>query len=236
MSETHKLYREHPYQTECNAEVVAITDKGIQLNQTVFYGEAGGQIGDSGRLNDLTIVDAQHSVGRVLLRSDAPMIQVRTKINHVSTDGAALAVGDVVKVEIDWDRRYKIMQMHSAGHLVFYFALKFFGPDGDARLRGNLKGCRLGDDNGRFDFPALGKLTAEDIQRIEDASNNMIAQNLSIDAEPDAEEPDLRWWTCGEIGMYCGGTHVRNTREIGEISVKRRAKGKGLERIYLELA
>ncbi|MFK7805124.1 MAG: alanyl-tRNA editing protein, partial [Anaerolineae bacterium] len=120
--------------------------------------------------------------------------------------------------------------------LVFYFALKFFGPDGDGRLRGNLKGCRLGDDNGRFDFPALGKLTADDIKRIEEASNNMIAQNHDIDAVPDSEEPDLRWWTCGEIGMYCGGTHVRNTAEIGEITVKRRAKGKGLERIYLELS
>ena len=119
---------------------------------------------------------------------------------------------------------------------VFVFALKFFGPDGDGRLRGNLKGCRLGDDNGRFDFPALSKLTADDIQRIEEASNEMIAKNLAIDAVPDSEEPDLRWWTCGEISMYCGGTHVRNTSEIGPVSVKRRAKGKGLERIYLELS
>ena len=87
MSETHKLYRDHPYQTSCEAEIVAITDNGIQLNQTLFYGEAGGQIGDTGRQNDLVIADAQHSVGRMLLRADAPMIQVRTKINHVA-DGA----------------------------------------------------------------------------------------------------------------------------------------------------
>ncbi|MEM8863805.1 MAG: alanyl-tRNA editing protein, partial [Chloroflexota bacterium] len=169
-------------------------------------------------------------------RADAPMIQVRTKINHITEEPASLAVGDAVKVEIDWERRYKIMRMHSAGHLVFYYALKFFGPDGDGRLRGNLKGCRLGDDNGRFDFPSTAKLTADDIERIQDACNSMIIQNLDVAAEPDAEEPDLRWWTCGEIGMYCGGTHVRNTQELGEITVKRRAKGKGLERIYLELS
>ena len=236
MSETHKLYRDNPYQTSCEAEVTAVTDKGIQLNQTLFFGEAGGQIGDTGRINDVPIVDTQHGVGQMLFRSDAPMIQVRTKINHLPAAPHPLKVGDAVKVEINWERRYKIMRMHSAGHLVFYFALKFFGPDGDGRLRGNLKGCRLGDDNGRFDFPALAKLTVDDILHIEEASNEMIVQNLNIDAVPDAEEPDLRWWTCGEIGMYCGGTHVRNTSEIGQISVKRRAKGKGLERIYLELS
>lgn len=234
MKETHKLYRENPYQTECEAEVVAITKRGIQLNQTVFYGEAGGQIGDTGRLNELAIVDAQHVFGRMLTRPDAPMIQVRTKINHVPSSAIPFAVGDTVKVAIDWERRYKIMQMHSAGHLVYYFALKLFGPDGDGRLRGNLKGCRLGNDNGRFDFPSVGKLSAEDIERIQDASNNLIAQSLDINAVPDPEEPDLRWWTCGEIGMYCGGTHVRNTSELPLLRVRRRAKGKGLERIYLE--
>ncbi|MEM9777975.1 MAG: alanine--tRNA ligase-related protein, partial [Chloroflexota bacterium] len=150
MSETHKLYRENPYQISCEAEVVEVTENVIRLNKTVFYGEAGGQIGDIGRINNLPITDAQHSVGRMLLRPDAPMIQVRTKINHIAENAPAFAVGDSVKVEIDWERRYKIMRMHSAGHLVFYYALKLFGPDGDGRLRGNLKGCRLGDDNGRF--------------------------------------------------------------------------------------
>ncbi|MEM8860729.1 MAG: alanine--tRNA ligase-related protein, partial [Chloroflexota bacterium] len=153
MSETHKLYRDNPYQISCEAEVVEVLDNAVRLNKTVFYGEAGGQIGDTGRINNISVTDAQHSVGRMLLRADAPMIQVRTKINHITEEPASLAVGDAVKVEIDWERRYKIMRMHSAGHLVFYYALKFFGPEGDGRLRGNLKGCRLGDDNGRFDFP-----------------------------------------------------------------------------------
>ena len=102
--ETHKLYRDNPYQTSCEAEVVAISDKGIQLNQTVFYGEAGGQIGDTGRLNDLIIGDAQHSVGQMLLRADAPMIQVRTKINHMAAGAVPFKIGDAVQVKIDWDR------------------------------------------------------------------------------------------------------------------------------------
>ena len=172
----------------------------------------------------------------MLFRPDAPTINVRTRINHLPDGPSSLSVGDSVEVAIDWERRYRIMRMHSAGHLVFYFALKFFGPDGDGRLWGTLKGCRLGHDNGRFDFPSRGKLTADDIQRISDASNEMIAKSLNIESQPDAQEPDLRWWTCGEIGMYCGGTHVRNTKEIGPITVKRRSKGKGLQRIYLELS
>ena len=164
------------------------------------------------------------------------MINVRTKINHIPATTPNFKVGDAVSVEIDWERRYRIMRMHTAGHLVFYYALKFFGPDGDGRLRGNLKGCRLGDDNGRFDFPAVGKLTAADIERVQDAVNLLVEKAIDIQYRVDPEEPDLRWWMCDEIGMYCGGTHVRNTRELDLINVKRRAKGKGLERIYLEFA
>ncbi len=234
--ETIKLYRNDPYQKRCEAEVVAVTKNGVQLNQTIFFGEAGGQIGDSGRLNEIVIHDSQHTAGRMLFRDDAPMIKVRTVINHVPESTNGLKVGDGVEVEIDWERRYHIMQMHTAGHLVYYFALKFFGPEGDGRLRGNLKGCRLGNDNGRFDFPSLGKLTADDIRRIEDASNEMRLKKFDIQSKLDAEEPDLCYWTCGEIEMFCGGTHVRNTSELDHITVKRRSKGKGLERIYLELA
>ena len=69
---TLKLYRDNPYQTRCEAEITAVTPKGIQLNQTLFYGEAGGQIGDSGRINGLAITDAQHIAGQMLMRADAP--------------------------------------------------------------------------------------------------------------------------------------------------------------------
>ena len=57
MSETFKLYRDNPYQKTCEAEVTAVTEKGIQLNQTLFFGEAGGQIGDTGRINGVPIGD-----------------------------------------------------------------------------------------------------------------------------------------------------------------------------------
>jgi alanyl-tRNA synthetase len=234
--ETHKLYRDNPYLTECDAQVVATNNQTIELDQTVFYGEAGGQVGDMGSVASLKIVDAQHMGGRLLLRFDAPTIHVGTRIVHIAdTNPAGLAVGDAVKVTIDWERRYKIMRMHSAAHLVFYYALKYCGPQGSNKLVGSLKGCRIAEDNARFDFPALGKLDQSDIDRIQEASNEMVAKRFSIDYRVDEAEPDLRYWMCGEIEMYCGGTHVRDTSEIGEISVKRRSQGRGLERIYLEL-
>lgn len=239
--ETTKLYRDDHYKTECEAEVIGTSAKGILLNQTIFFGEAGGQIGDSGQISGpfgtAPIIDAQHTGGQLLLRDDAPMINVRTRIHHIPAPNAPqLQVGDSVTVHIDWPRRYRIMQMHSAGHLVFYFALKLFGPDGTHKLHGTLKGCRLGNDNGRFDFPALAKLTQDDIQRIADAANNFASQDHDIVYRVDPNEPDLRYWICDNIEMFCGGTHVRNTRELPHITVRRRAKGKGLERIYLELA
>ncbi|HEY7416668.1 MAG TPA: hypothetical protein VH593_15880, partial [Ktedonobacteraceae bacterium] len=168
--------------------------------------------------------------------ADAPVIQVRTQIVHITDeDVARLSVNDAVHVSIDWQRRYNIMRMHSAAHFVFYYARKLFGPDGAHKLYGTLKGCRIGDDNARFDFPASVKLDQSDIARIEDATNSLIVKDLDINYEPDATEPDLRYWVCGEVEMYCGGTHVHNTKEIGTVSVKRRSQGKGLERIYLEI-
>lgn len=235
--ETHKLYRDDPYASECEAEVVAVTPGGIELNQTVFYGEAGGQVGDVGMVAGSTIVDAQHGGGTLVLRKDVPVIKVRTSILHIpDPTSQPVQVGDVVKVAIDWERRYKIMQMHSAAHLVYHFALKDFGPDGSQKLRGNLKGCRIDETSARFDFPGIERLNASDIARIQDESNELAARDLDITYEVDDAEPDLRYWHCGEIAMYCGGTHVRNTREFGRIVVKRRSQGSGLERIYLELA
>ncbi len=234
--ETRKLYRDDPYLTTCEAEIVAIRDGAIELDQTVFYAEAGGQVGDTGTIAPLAIVDAQHVGGRMLLRQDAPAINVRTTIVHVpAAVSHELAVGDGVQVTVDWERRYRIMRMHTAGHLVFFYALKFCGPDGSGKLRGNLKGCHIADDSARFDFSAVGKLDQSDIARIQDTANELVAQGLPIDYRVDASEPDLRYWICGEIEMYCGGTHVRDTREIGDIVVKRRSQGRGLERVYLEL-
>ncbi|MCI0711095.1 MAG: alanyl-tRNA editing protein [Chloroflexi bacterium] len=231
---TTKLYRFDPYQSVCTAEVIDIQDGHLILNQTVFFGEAGGQIGDTGTINGVVIGDAQHSDGRMLIRQDLPTIKVGTDIKHFS-DGSLdnLKIGDEVTATIDWERRYRIMRMHSAAHLVYYYSLKFFG---DTKLQDYLRGCRIGDDSGRFDFAASDKLSPDDLTRIEDAANNLAAKSLDIHSDINPDEPDLVWWTCGEIGMYCGGTHVRNTSEIGTITVRRKSKGQGTERVYFEIS
>jgi len=234
--ETHKLYRDDPYLTENEAHIVSIADNRIELDQTVFYGEAGGQIGDTGTVAGIRIVDTQHAGGKPLFRSDAPVINVQTTIMHIADEqGATLSPGTTVQVQIDWERRYRIMRMHSAAHFVYHYTRKFCGSEGTQKIFGTLKGCRISAESARFDFPARKRLDQSDIQHIQDAANTLIIRDLDIHYEPDATEPDLRWWVCGEVEMYCGGTHVRNTREIGEIVVKRRSQGSGLERVYLEL-
>ena len=233
--ETQKLYRDHPYLKECEAQVVAIREQGIELDQTVFFAEAGGQVGDHGTVGGVPILDAQHIGGRLLLRSDAPVINVGTAILHLAQAPSPLAVGDRVHVSIDWARRYSIMRMHTVAHIVLYAALKYAGPKGSAKLYGTLKGCRIDESEARFDFPAQEKLNGIDMARIQDWSNEFLSQGFAVEYDVDRDEPDLRYWRCGEIAMYCGGTHVRSTHEIGEIVVRRRSQGKGLERIYLEL-
>src|SRR2546421_6644578 len=112
--QTRKLYQDDPYQTTCDAEVVAVSETGIELDQTVFFGESGGQVGDRGSVASSKIIDARPAGGEQLLRLGAPAIDIRTTIIHipdVSTVG--LVRGDVVHVAIDWQRRYRIMRMHS---------------------------------------------------------------------------------------------------------------------------
>lgn len=232
--ETQKLYRDYPYLKECNAQVISIGTQGIELNQTVFFAEAGGQVGDQGTIEEVPILDAQHLGGRLLLRSDAPVINVGTTIVHLPSVPTPFSIGDQVRIVLDWPRRYRIMRMHTAAHVVLYAALQFAGPRGSAKLHGTLKGCRIDAEEARFDFPAQERLNTTDLARIQDWSNAFLHQDFAIEYNADRDEPDLRSWRCGEIAMYCGGTHVRNTKEVGEIIVKRHNKGKGLERIYLK--
>ena len=109
---TIALFRDDSYQTSCTATVTAVTEKnGIILDQTVFYPTGGGQPGDTGTmvLSNGTSVQIVTTV-----KGDHP-----DEIVHVAAENTPLpAVGDQVTLEIDWDKRYRLMRMHSCLHLL----------------------------------------------------------------------------------------------------------------------
>ncbi len=109
---TVELFREDAYQRECEATVVAVNDRGgIVLDQTVFYPTGGGQPGDVGIL--------RADDGREISIATTVKGQGAEDIVHVAAEGQSPpAPGTKVTAVIDWDRRHRLMRMHTAMHLV----------------------------------------------------------------------------------------------------------------------
>lgn len=236
---TEFLFRDDAYLRSTEARIVAITQEGgIVLDRTPFYATSGGQPGDSGTLTDsanrlLTLSTAIHPEGD------------KTAIVHVPADGQALpAVGEAVRIEIDWARRYRLMRMHTALHLL---SVVFPFP---------VTGGQIGEDKGRLDFDMPE--APEDLAGLERQLNDMVAADHAVSTEwiTDAEmaaKPDLiktmkvkppmgqgrvRLVRIGDVDLQpCGGTHVARTGEIGPLALgKIEKKGKQNRRVSLLFA
>ena len=236
---TEFLFRDDAYLQSNHAVVTDITPEGgVVLDATVFYAASGGQPGDSGVLQraDGSFIDCLESVHP---HGD------KMAIVHLLGEGAALPeVGEAVVARLNWDRRYKLMRMHTALHLLSV-ALPF-----------PVTGGSIGEDKGRLDF-AMPEAPA-DLKALEDQLNSMVEAAHPVTTEwiTDAEmaaNPDMiktmnvkppmgqgrvRLVRIGDIDLQpCGGTHVRNTAEIGRLVLgKIENKGKQNRRVNLLFA
>src|SRR6185369_11849563 len=106
------IFRDDSYHKDCEARVVALTDQGgIVLNRTIFYATSGGQPGDTGSLTAGGV--------RIPIEMAVYTDAAKTEIAHVPAAGSpSLNVGDNVTANIDWDKRYARMRMHTALHLL----------------------------------------------------------------------------------------------------------------------
>ncbi len=225
------LFRNDAYQRACDAKVTSITEAGgIILDQTVFYGTSGGQPGDSGSM----------TLGNGLVIPIIGTITGETKeqIIHLTETGTLLKNGETVHLELNWERRFKLMQMHTACHL-----LSVVCPF-------PITGAAVAEDDSRVDFDlpdptytrefvteALQKLVAENhpvtLQWIEESeldTNPGIVKSKNV--RPPRGMGRLRLVVIGENGSVdsqpCGGTHVLRTGEIGSIHIAKIEK-KGRE-------
>lgn len=228
------LFREDGYQTTCQAVVTAAGPEGIELDQTVFYAESGGQPGDQG---SLTLPDGS-KVGILDTKKGATPDAIR----HIPAPGAALpAVGTTVTAEIDWARRHRFMRMHTALHLL------------SSLVKGDVTGGQVGDGKGRLDFNLPDGAPDKDL--LSEGLNRLVDEQHSVEPrwitdEELAAQPELvrtmsvkppsghgrvRLLDIAGVDLQpCGGTHVRNTGEIGRLTVtKIENKGKMNRRINL---
>jgi misacylated tRNA(Ala) deacylase len=222
------LFRDDPYLRSCEATVVAVRDNVVELDRTVFYPLGGGQAGDSGKLGDAKVIDTRKGEGETVLHVLDP-------------SGARLAVGEKILAELDWERRYRLMRYHTALHLL------------GAVVKAPVTGGRIGTDKAHLDFDIeMEKLVKAHIETavnaLVDAGHDTRISWIT-DAELDARPELVKTMSvapprgAGRVRLMeipgidlqaCGGTHVRNTREVGHLAVaKIRSEGKRNKRVTL---
>ena len=233
---TKELFREDSYVTDCDAIVTQVDNRGIQLNSTVFYPEGGGQPGDTG-----TIEFPDGSVARVI---NTIKDRESSELIHVLEETAPQQIiGNPVIVRIDWERRYRMMRMHSAMHVLCSI------------VEGGVTGGQVGENKSRLDFDlpdiSLGRDNIQnEIDRIIDEdhkiqhrwitdeemkSNANLIRTMSV--KPPIGTGTVRLLEIDGVDLQpCGGTHVAGTKEIGCLKVgKIENKGKHNRRINLHL-
>lgn len=229
--ETEALFREDAYLSTAEGSVIALTDTGgIILNQTNFYATSGGQPGDTGFFE----------------RADGSRIEIaatvtgesKNEIVHVPAEGQALpAIAENLVLHINWERRYKLMRMHTACHLLSV-ACPF-----------PITGAAVGEEESRVDFDLpdasytkesvteklMEMVKANDPVTLRWISDEEFLANPDIVKSKNVRPPvgagRLRLVVIGENGSVdsqpCGGTHVSETQEVGEIHIgKIEKKGK----------
>ncbi|MCB1493190.1 MAG: alanyl-tRNA editing protein [Rhodobiaceae bacterium] len=235
---TEALFRDDAYMKTATATVDHINDRGgIVLDRSIFYGTSGGQPGDCGLL--------RRADGSEIAIATAVLGDDKAGVILVPAEGAALPdPGENVETEIDWERRYRHMRMHTALHLL------------SVVLKYPVTGGSIGADESRLDFdiPDAGL----DKDEITAAVNALIATDYPVtdewitDAELDANpglvktmsvQPPrgsgrIRLVRIGDVDLQpCGGTHVRRTSEIGEIVVSKiEKKGRQNRRVRIRFA
>ena len=195
---TKPLYLEDCYVHEFKANITEVGSNFIVLDGTYFYPQGGGQPGDTGEIAGIKIIDTKKADGMIL---------------HYFDGQCNLAAGQSVQCSIDWQRRYTHMRIHSASHIVEHFL--FQTCDGVKFQSSFISG---GKETSSYEVTT--GITQDDIKQIEDNANAFIKGNHNILLYPDESNPDYRYWKCEEIIYPCGGTHPKNTSEIGEISLK----------------
>ena len=232
---TEKVFYQDSYQKTHQSQVVEVLDQGLILAATIFYPLGGGQPGDTGTL---TIGGQDYRV------SDTRYAEDRNNIVHfIEGDVSRIQPGDAVDMAIDWERRHRLMRMHTSMHLVC------------SLISAQATGGAVGETESRLDFDLQGQvvdkeqLTA-DLNALVDKSIPVSIGSITdeeLDQNPDlvrtmSVQPPRGAGTVRTISIEdtdyqpCGGTHVRNTAEIGELLVtKMKNKGKQNKRISIAL-
>jgi misacylated tRNA(Ala) deacylase len=239
---TEALFRADAYQRSCDATVTVVTEEGVELDRTVFYPLGGGQAGDTGWLVTPNGARLRVTDTRKSKRGDATPDDAVHLLDPASDWQGQLRVGNAVHAEIDWERRYRHMRFHTATHLLC------------AVVKQLVDGCSITSDYARLDFAMTDLLDKAEVQSGLDRliaaghavscewitddemlANPQLVKSMSV--SPPLGFGRVRLLRVHDVDLQpCGGTHVRNTAEIGDVRVaKIEKKSARTRRVVLEL-
>lgn len=207
-----KVFWEDPYLTELEAKITSVNQNIITLDKTIAFAFSGGQQSDSGTIEGFKILQAEKQGKEIFYNLE----------EH------NLKTGQIVIIKIDWEKRYKLMKLHFAAEIILELVYQNYNYPEKI-------GANITEDKARLDFFFDG--TISDIfPDLLNKANNIIDSKYDIISDFENEEDETRYWFIeGFAKVPCGGTHLKNTGEIGTIILKRNNLGKGKERIEIYL-
>lgn len=218
---TYTLFDDLPYLHTFTARVLEVGEQGLALDQTLFYPTGGGQPGDQGHvvLSDglvLHVLDTQRDASN------------RSIIWHrIDGDSSKVRAGATLQGYLDWERRYSHMRMHTCLHLLCSI------------IDAPVTGCSISADKGRLDFDipeptldkdAITRQLNELVERHVDVRVSTMPEHEYRSMQAQGGVPILPPMAQGAVRVVeipgldiqpCGGTHVKNTAEIGHVSCEK---------------
>jgi len=233
---TELLFRDDAYLKTATARVVAVHERGIELDRTIFYPQGGGQAGDTGTF-------MRESGERIVVTDTRKGDTFDSVVHALSPEAPRPEVGETLTLELDWARRHALMRLHTALHVMSCVVV---AP---------VTGGNIAPDKARLDFDI--DMSLLDAGRIERETNALIARGIRTetvwitDEEMDARPELVKTMSvqpprgAGRVRLLsipgvdlqpCGGTHVANIAEIGAIRVlKIRSEGRRNRRVEIGL-
>lgn len=207
-----KVFWDNPYQHTFTTKVSRVNGNELLFEETIVYSFSGGQESDKAYVNDQPVLDS---------RKEGNLIY------YTLPEGHGFSVGDEVEMTIDWPRRYRLMRLHFAAELVLEIVTQ--------RYHLEKVGAHIAENKARIDFIFPQHISSLFDVILDDYNEIILADKLIQTGFADTETQRRFWKIDGLAEVPCGGTHVKSTKEVGFVTLKRSRSGKGIERIEIRL-
>ncbi len=228
---TNFIFWDDPYLKTLETTVLSIDSNAVILTDTIAYAEAGGQESDLTKINGITALESK-------------LDPEKRFITYLLPQDHGLEPGASVHMEIDWTRRYRLMRLHFACELILILMNRHFGKKqpGEELLPEEIDhvgiekvGAHMSEDKARVDFILSENIEAY-FPMLLSEFKAIIDADIPIETGYINHEKRQRYWKIkGLATVPCGGTHVKSTREVGYVQLRRKRANKGVERIYITL-